>query len=789
MVQLSKRLQMAADMVTGGNRVADIGCDHAHTSIYLAQHKRAAHIIAMDVNKGPLERAKENISRSGCTELIETRLSDGARELAVDEVDTLLISGIGGALMIRILEDSREVVESVEELVLQPQSEIAKVRYYLHSRGFFIIDEDMLLEDGKYYTVLHAVKGSEHYQSEAEYYFGSILLEQENPVLKDYLTRGIAKYNDIIANIKSREYDKNKKRLIELEMELARMKEALKQFGQEETQMKQVTLTIDGVQKSYDAEDTFLTVSREYADKFEDNIILVKLNGNLRELNAKIARSGNIEFVTTQDISGLKTYTRGIIMVLMKAIYKVIGQEAMKKVSIEHSLGPGYYGEIEMDGELTGELLQKIEAQMREVVEKDLPFEKYTISTRDAIEKFHSYKMFAKEQLFRYRRVSKTNIYSLGGFEDYFFGYMPPSTGMLRYFKLIPYQKGFILQLPTLSDTKNVPEFRPLEKLFAKLQEVNQWEKNVQITSVGELNNAIANGEMSELMLVQEAFQEKNIGKIAEQIATLKNRKFVMIAGPSSSGKTTFSHRLSIQLRTFGLKPHPIAVDDYFVNRENTPLSEDGSYNFECLEAIDVEQFNKDMKALLEGKRVELPSFNFKTGKREYKGNFKQLGADDILVIEGIHGLNDKLSYALPADSKFKIYISALTTLNVDEHNQISTSDGRLIRRMVRDARTRGASASKTISMWKSVRSGEEQYIFPFQESADIMFNSAMIYELAVLKQFAEPILFHIDTSDPSYIEAKRLLKFLDYFVGVSSEEVPKNSILREFIGNSHFNV
>ncbi len=553
--------------------------------------------------------------------------------------------------------------------------------------------------------------------------------------------------------------------------------------------MDKVTFIIDGVENKYDYGTTFLKISKEYQKNYEDDIILVKLNGNLRELNAKITKSGTLEFVTTQDVNGLKTYTRGIIMVLMKAFYKVIGQDKINKISIEHSMGPGYYGEIDMDGDLTPKLLQKVEDQMLEVVNKNLPFEKYSISTRDAIEKFHNYKMYAKEQLFRYRRVSKTNIYRLGDFEDYFFGYMPPSTGMLKYFKLIRYEKGFILQLPSIDDTKSVPEFIPREKLFAKLREVSNWGRDMQITTVGELNNMIAKGEMSDLILVQEAFQEKNIGEIAGQIASLKNRKFVMIAGPSSSGKTTFSHRLSIQLRTFGLKPHPIAVDDYFVNREDTPHNEDGSFNFECLEAIDVEQFNKDMKALLEGQRVELPSFNFKTGHREYKGNFKQLGPDDILVIEGIHGLNDKLSYALPAESKFKIYISALTTLNIDEHNQISTSDGRLIRRMVRDARTRGATASRTIEMWKSVRSGEEKYIFPFQESADVMFNSAMIYELAVLKQFAEPILFSIETSDPAYIEAKRLLKFLDYFVGVSSEEIPKNSILREFVGNSYFNV
>jgi len=288
---------------------------------------------------------------------------------------------------------------------------------------------------------------------------------------------------------------------------------------------------------------------------------------------------------------------------------------------------------------------------------------------------------------------------------------------------------------------------------------------------------------------VQEAAQEHNIAKIAEMVREREGVKFVMIAGPSSSGKTTFSHRLSIQLRTLGLKPHPIALDNYFKNREDTPLNEDGSYNFECLGAIDVEGFNKDMTDLLAGKEVDMRVFNFKSGRCEYRGNMLRLEKDDVLVLEGIHGLNDELSYSLPVDSKFKIYISALTQLNIDEHNRIPTTDGRLIRRMVRDARTRGTIARDTIAMWPSVRRGEEENIFPFQEQADVMFNSALIYELAVLKQSAEPLLFGISEDDPQYMEAKRLLKFLDYFIGVSSEEIPHNSIVREFVGGSVFPV
>ena len=307
--------------------------------------------------------------------------------------------------------------------------------------------------------------------------------------------------------------------------------------------------------------------------------------------------------------------------------------------------------------------------------------------------------------------------------------------------------------------------------------------------TVGDLNEQISKKGANELILIAEALQESKISQIADQIANDRSRKFIMIAGPSSSGKTTFSHRLSIQLSAHGLKPHPIAVDNYFVNRTETPLDEEGNYNFECLEAIDVKQFNEDMTALLRGEEVSMPSFNFKTGQREYRGDSLSLGPDDVLVIEGIHCLNDKLSFSLPVKSKFRIYISALTQLNIDEHNRIPTTDGRLIRRIVRDARTRGASAKATIAMWNSVRRGEEENIFPYQESADVMFNSALIYELAVLKLYAEPLLFSIQPGEPEYNEAKRLLKFLDYFVGVPSEAIPHNSILREFVGGGRFDV
>ena len=309
------------------------------------------------------------------------------------------------------------------------------------------------------------------------------------------------------------------------------------------------------------------------------------------------------------------------------------------------------------------------------------------------------------------------------------------------------------------------------------------------IDTVGDLNEKICSGNVQDMIQVHEALQERRIGEIASEIASRKGVKFVMIAGPASSGKTSFSHRLSSQLKTYGLKPHPIALDNYYVDHSEAPLDENGNPDYECIEALAVDLFNQDMLRLLNGETVEMPRFNFKTGKREYNGNMLTLGEEDILVIEGIHGLNEKMSYSLPAESKFKIYISALTSLNVDDHNRIPTTDGRLIRRMVRDARTRGASAQHTIRMWPSVRRGEEKYIFPYQEEADVMFDSALIYELAVLKQYAEPLLFSIQKGEPEYFEAKRLLKFLEYFLTIPNDDLPNNSLCREFVGGSIFDV
>ena len=553
--------------------------------------------------------------------------------------------------------------------------------------------------------------------------------------------------------------------------------------------IKMCKVTVEGVTKEFVKGTPYGEVLEAFELKEKNPVVLVNVEGQLRELHKLLKNDCELQLLTLKDNIGHRTYKRSVSFLMLKAIYKIGGQENIDKVILHHSIGDGFYYTIEGNVPITSEFIAKVKAYMLEQVEKRVPIMKRSVDIDTAREIFKKHGMVDKEKLFRYRQVSRVNIYSIGSFEDYFYGFMVWNTGYLKYFDLVAYDDGMILQMPSMRNPEVVPPIKDSPKMFQIQKESEAWGRMLEVDTVGSMNDLISAGGMQRLILISEALQEGKISKIADEIAKRDNVKFVMIAGPSSSGKTTFSHRLSIQLEAHGLKPHPIAVDNYFVNRKDTPLDENGERNYECLEAIDVEQFNKDMVDLLNGKRVDIPSFDFVEGKREYKGNFLQLGANDILVIEGIHGLNDKLSLQLPKENKFKIYISALTQLNIDEHNRIPTTDGRLLRRMVRDNRTRGASAKDTISMWPSVRRGEEENIFPFQEQADVMLNSALIYEFAVLKIYAEPLLFQIEKGEPQYYEAKRLLKFLDYFIGVPSHDIPHNSIVREFVGGSCLDV
>lgn len=550
-----------------------------------------------------------------------------------------------------------------------------------------------------------------------------------------------------------------------------------------------VKVTVGDVTKMYPVGTGLAEIANDFQNDYHNDIVLASVNGKLTELSKNIMSDSEIHFYTTATKCGIDTYKRSATLMMLKAFYDICGRNNIDKISVMYSLSKGYfcklYGKVKVDEEM----LYEVTKHMEQMARNDYPIIKSSLETAQAVDNFKKHKMNDKVKLFKYRRHSRVNVYSLNGYEDYFYGYMVPSTKYIKYFKLFLYDDGFVLQLPTKEEPTLVPPFEPQHKVYNVLKEASSWGEMLDIDTVGMLNETIANGNIEDMILVQEALLEKKIGDIAEQIKKSGKIKYVMIAGPSSSGKTTFSHRLSIQLRAIGLKPHPIAVDNYFVNRSDTPLDEEGNLNYEVLEALDVEQFNKDMIALGNGESVELPTYNFVTGKREYKGKKLKLGKDDILVIEGIHCLNDKLSYALDKESKFKIYISALTSLNVDEHNRIPTTDCRLLRRIVRDARTRGTNAEDTIARWPSVRKGEENYIFPFQEEADVMFNSALIYELSVLKQYAEPLLYQIPKSSKQYDEANRLIKFLSYFLGVSSDKIPSTSLVREFVGGGCFDL
>ena len=556
--------------------------------------------------------------------------------------------------------------------------------------------------------------------------------------------------------------------------------------------------------------DTLEAVADRFKDYYEDDIILGIVNGRLRELNKKIKSDCELSFVTTADRDGRRTYRRSVVLLLQRAIYDVYG--SMTQLHVMHSLGEGYYCQLEKAVEcadsqqekynedtdqgsrenseksVTEHDIDRIVCSMYTFVEKDLTITKHSAKTQYAEQLFKEKGLHDKERLLHYRRSSRVNLYELDGVVDYFYGFMAPSTGMLKYFDIVPYESGFVLLFPG-ANSRSVEPLVTSNKLFHTLDDSREWSKMLGIGTIGSLNDAIAAGRGQEIMLLQEALMEQKIGNLAAQIASDDKKKFVMIAGPSSSGKTSFANRLSIQLIAKGRKPHPLSLDDYYVDREFCPKHPDGSFDFECLESIDVKLFNEDMNRLLKGEAVDMPSFNFKTGKREYRGRKLTLGVDDILVIEGIHGLNDRLSQLIPPEHKFKIYISALTQLNIDEHNPLSTTDERLIRRIVRDARTRGTNAMETIAMWPSVRKGERENIFPFQEQADVMFNSALVYELAVLKVYAEPLLFGIERDCPEYLEAKRLLKLLDYFLPMPADGIPNNSLLREFVGGSCFNV
>ncbi|SDZ86447.1 uridine kinase [Oribacterium sp. KHPX15] len=547
-------------------------------------------------------------------------------------------------------------------------------------------------------------------------------------------------------------------------------------------------ITLNGDNYEFPEGTTFLDMAKEFQSLYKEDILLARFNSVLYELFNPCKEDGNIQFITGRSKIGQMTYERSAIFMMLKAFYKLCSDVKGFEVIVDYTLGRGYYCHLNGGVEITPELLKKVKDQMDVYHEMNIPITKSSMRTNEARDFFRKVGMHSKEKLFRFRMTANVNVYDMDGFRDYFYGYMVPSTGYIKSYDLIQYGEGFVLLLPSRQEPDKVTDFVPFDKLYNVQQTSSKWAKKIGCSCIGSLNEMVVDGHSDDLILMQEALFEKTIGNIAMDIEE-KKKKVVMIAGPSSSGKTTFSRRLSIQLRALGLNPHPISVDNYFRDRELAPLDENGKKDFESIKCVDVELFNNDMLKLLEGETIQLPRYNFFTGKREYKGDFCRLKPNDVLVIEGIHCLNDEMSYALSKDAKYRIYISALTQVNVDSHNRIPTTDGRLLRRIVRDNRTRGYKAKDTIAMWENVRRGENMNIFPYQESADVMVNSSMIYELPVLKIFAAPLLFQIKPTDPEYQEAKRLLKFLDYILPISPELIPQNSIIREFIGGSCLDV
>ena len=517
-------------------------------------------------------------------------------------------------------------------------------------------------------------------------------------------------------------------------------------------------------------------------------ILLAYMDGKLRELFTPMTKDCHVRFVTLKEQAGYMAYKRTATLMFLKACEDLLGTGATTKIALDYSIGNSIFCDFLEDRVIDEAFARSIQKRMEELAKANLPITKRSLDTDQAAKYFDRIGFKGKKELFQFRRESKMNIYSLDGYDNYFYGYMAPSTGYISAFLVSAYQHGVVLQIPKRKQTEEIVPFTPQPKLFHVMQRSREWTKTMGVDTVGALNDEITHGNINHLILLQEGLQEKLLADIADEIVS-KNKRIILIAGPSSSGKTTFSHRLSIQLQIAGLTPHPVSMDDYFLDRELSPRDENGNYNFETIASLDVDLLTKHINQLLDGEEIDVPSYNFISGKREYRGHKLKIGEKDVLVMEGIHGLNGTLTNEIPEDAKYRIYVSALNQINLDEHNRIPSSDGRLLRRIVRDAMTRGNDARETISRWDSVRKGEEDNIFPYQEEADVMFNSAQIYEIAVLKQYAEPLLFAVPKDCPEYQEAKRLLKFLEYFLNIPSEAIPKTSLLREFIGGSCFDV
>ena len=513
-----------------------------------------------------------------------------------------------------------------------------------------------------------------------------------------------------------------------------------------------------------------------------------KVNNKVESLTFRVYNNKDVEFQDIYTSSGMRTYVRSLCFILCKAVEDLYPNGS---IMLEHPVSKGYYCQLKLDRSIGLDDIHRIKQRMKKIIAEDLPFVRYEKHTTEVVELFRQKGMNDKVHLLETSDNLYSYYYTLGDTIDYYYGSLLPSTGYIHLFDLIKYYDGLLLQVPNRSNPDKLEEILKQEKMLEVFKEHRRWNQILGIGTVGDFNKACNAGYATELINVSEALQEKRISQIADEILHRNQKgqpvKLILISGPSSSGKTTFSKRLSVQLMANGLKPYPISLDDYFVNREDTPKDENGNYDYESLYALDLDFFNQQLQALIKGEEVELPRFNFTTGKREWSGKHLRVDDNMILILEGIHALNPELTPHIPTESKFKIYVSALTTILLDNHNYIPTTDNRLLRRIIRDYKYRGYSAEETISRWPSVRAGEEKWIFPYQENADVMFNSALLFELAIIKDYAEPILRKVPNNRPEYSEAYRLRKFLGYFVPLQDKELPPTSLLREFLGGSSF--
>ena len=513
-----------------------------------------------------------------------------------------------------------------------------------------------------------------------------------------------------------------------------------------------------------------------------------KVNNKVEGLNYRFYNNKDVEFQNICTSSGMRTYVRSLCFILCKAVEELYPQGS---IMLEHPVSKGYYCRMNLDRPIGLDDVQRIKQRMKEIIAEDIPFRRYECHTEEVVELFKQKGMTDKVKLLETSGNLYSYYYTLGDTVDYYYGSLLPSTGYIHLFGLEKYYDGLLLQVPNRQQPDELEEMIKQEKMLDVFKEHRRWNQILGVGNVGDFNEACNQGHATQLINVSEALQEKRISQIADEIFHRKEQgqplKLILISGPSSSGKTTFSKRLSVQLMANGIRPYPVSLDDYFVNREQTPRDANGDYDYESLYALDLDYFNQQLQSLLNGEEVELPRFNFTTGKREMSGTRLKIDENMILILEGIHALNPELTAHLPAESKFKIYVSALTTILLDNHNYIPTTDNRLLRRIIRDFKYRGYSAEETISRWPSVRAGEDKWIFPYQENADVMFNSALLFELAVIKDYAEPILRKVPNNRPEYSEAYRLRKFLEYFVPLQDKELPPTSLLREFLGGSSF--